>query len=258
MYRRSAVAVVRQISNARAFSVLAPLKAKTIDVETVDTLSSSGTTTATANESSLTSSSSSSSSSGKLEPLSDAQRAYLDRAIRVDQAGELGADYIYRGQIFVLGNSHPELRPVLNHMWEQEVHHRNTFNELQLKHRIRPSLLTPVWKLGAIALGVLPAMISPAAAMATTEAVETVIGGHYNEQLRCLTTQYELHSTDGTRRPPEEITELTKTIKQFRDDELEHLDTAVEHDAHMAVPYMLLTETIKGICRVAVWTAERI
>lgn len=44
--------------------------------------------------------------------LSHAQREYLGRAIRVDQAGEIAANYIYMGQIAVLGGN-PTLRPVL-------------------------------------------------------------------------------------------------------------------------------------------------
>lgn len=82
----------------------------------------------------------------KYENLSEAQRAYLSRVIRVDQAGELGANYIYAGQYFILANKYPHLKPVLKHMWEQEIHHHNTFNNLQIKNRVRPSLLTPSGK----------------------------------------------------------------------------------------------------------------
>ena len=126
----------------------------------------------------------------KFKPMSDAQLAYLDRVVRVDQAGELGANYIYAGQFFVLAHRYPHLRPVLQHMWDQEIHHHDTFNNLQLKRRVRPSLLTPLWKIGAFAMGSGTAFLSPEAAMACTEAVETVIGGHYNDQLRCLNNQY--------------------------------------------------------------------
>ena len=96
------------------------------------------------------------------------------------------------------------------------------------------------------------------AAMACTEAVETVIGNHYNEQLRCLANQFNMNKTDGTKDEPDEIKKLTDTIKEFRDQELEHLDTAIKNDSHMAVPYKLLTEGIKSVCKVAIWTAERV
>ena len=55
---------------------------------------------------------------------------------------------------------------------------------MQTKRRVRPSLLTPLWKLGAIGMGVGTALIGKEAAMACTVAVETVIGGHYNQQLK--------------------------------------------------------------------------
>ncbi|KAI5956503.1 COQ7 [Candida jiufengensis] len=204
-------------------------------------------------------------------PLSQAQQAYLDRVIRVDQAGELGANYIYKGQYFILANKYPHLKPILKHMWDQEIHHHNTFNNLQIERRVRPSLFTPLWKLGALGIGMGTALISKEAAMACTVAVETVIGGHYNDQLRVLMNQYgvdikdketgEILKTEELERDlkvSNELKDLKNTISQFRDDELEHLDTAIEHDAQKAVPYMILTEGIKLICRGAIWTAERI
>lgn len=44
--------------------------------------------------------------------LTDAQHASLDSAIRVDQAGELAANWIYRGQMAVLGRDR-EAGPVV-------------------------------------------------------------------------------------------------------------------------------------------------
>ncbi|KAH3900255.1 probable Catabolite repression protein CAT5 [Saccharomycodes ludwigii] len=228
----------------RSFSVLSPLK----------------TTTATFNESAAETNDNQVPISSQYKPLSGAQRAYLDRVIRVDQAGELGADYIYAGQYWVLANKTPHLKPVIQHMWDQEIHHHNTFNNLQVKHNVRPSLFTPLWKIGAFAMGAGTALISPQAAMACTEAVETVIGGHYNDQLRALNTEFEVEKLDGSKVSGKsvEVKELIETIREFRDDELEHLDTAIKYDSHKAVPYMLLTEGIKTICRVAIWTAERV
>ncbi|KAI5964207.1 COQ7 [Candida pseudojiufengensis] len=207
----------------------------------------------------------------KYGPLSQAQQAYLDRVIRVDQAGELGANYIYKGQYFILANKYPHLKPILKHMWDQEIHHHNTFNQLQIEKRVRPSLLTPFWKIGALGIGMGTALISKEAAMACTVAVETVIGNHYNQQLRVLMNQYGVDVLDKDSGEPipqnevpkdlktsEELKNLKSLISQFRDDELEHLDTAIEHDAKKAVPYLILTEGIKLICKSAIWTAERI
>ncbi|GMM49355.1 putative monooxygenase [Starmerella bacillaris] len=176
---------------------------------------------------------------------------YLNQLVRVDQAGELAADYIYKGQLMVF--KHTELKPLITHMWEQEVHHHKTFDTLQTEGRVRPSLLTPVWRIAALSLGFLTAIRGKESAMACTEAVETVIGGHYNSQLRYL-LEAEMKTKEGN----EGIENLKKIVSEFRDDELEHLETAVANDAHGAKPYWLLTEVIKKGCAAAIKIAERV
>lgn len=95
------------------------------------------------------------------------------------------------------------------------------------------------------------------AAMACTEAVETEIGTHYNAQV-----QYLLQMTDEMKARGEELgpelTELIGTLRRIRDEELEHLDHAVEHDAKKAVPHELLTGIIRAGCRGAIWVSERV
>lgn len=75
----------------------------------------------------------------------------LDSIIRVDHAGELGADRIYAGQMAVLGNTAEG--PLIKHMWEQEIKHREKFEELISKYRVRPTVMTPLWNLAGFALG---------------------------------------------------------------------------------------------------------
>ncbi|VEU22341.1 DEKNAAC103393 [Brettanomyces naardenensis] len=191
--------------------------------------------------------------------LSDAQKAYLDRVIRVDQAGELGADLIYMGQFAALGH-HKELRPVIRHMWDQEIHHHATFDALQTNLRCRPSLLTPAWKVGAFGLGLVGGMMGKEFAMACTEAIETVIGGHYNTQLRVLSNNFgDLKDLEtGETTSSAEIRHLEEQIKIFRDQESGHLNTALKHDAQKARPHWLIFEGVKLITKTAVYAAERI
>ena len=66
-------------------------------------------------------------------------------------------------------------------MWDQEKKHLDVMNELQVNMRIRPTVMTGVAKVAGYALGAATAMMSKEAAMACTEAVETVIGEHYDE-----------------------------------------------------------------------------
>ncbi len=178
--------------------------------------------------------------------LTRAQAQMLQRLIRVDQAGELGANVIYQGQYFVMKRD-KKSGPVIKHMWEQEVNHLTRFNALAAKHRVRPTLLTPIWQCAGLALGSCTALLGTKAAMACTEAVETVIGEHYNNQLR------ELLSIEGA-----EMEDLRETVRQFRDEELEHLDTAVEWDSHEAPAYPVLTQLIKSGCKSAIWLSQRV
>lgn len=187
----------------------------------------------------------------------------LDSIIRVNHAGELGADRIYAGQMAVLGiytyiiiririfasNNEFELLlgktsagPTIAHMWEQEKIHRAKFEELIQKHRVRPTALLPIWNVAGFILGAGTAMLGEKAAMACTVAVETVIVEHYNDQLRLLMENPE--KTDNN--------EIMETIKKFRDEEQEHHDTGIDHGAEQTPFYRTLTNVIKVGCKTAI------
>jgi ubiquinone biosynthesis monooxygenase Coq7 len=190
-------------------------------------------------------------------PLSKEQQEFLDSALRVNQAGELAATLIYTAQTPPLARAHPELRPLMKHMYDQEAGHFKTFNVLLAKHRIRPTALTPVWTVAASVLGWSTALMGREAAMACTEAVETEIGGHYNGQVRILLAWIK-EMEDRGEEIGEEIRELVRNIRRIRDEELEHLDTAVEHDAEKANGYQLLTNVIRSGCKGAIWLSEKV
>jgi ubiquinone biosynthesis monooxygenase Coq7 len=118
-----------------------------------------------------------------IQKLSDDEVEKIHPMIRVDQSGEVGAYYIYKGQMAVLGHD-PKLKPLLEEMWDQERVHLELFSDLVGEHRVRPSLLRPVWEVAGFVVGAGTALMGKEAAMACTEAVETVIGEHYNDQLR--------------------------------------------------------------------------
>lgn len=93
--------------------------------------------------------------------------------------------------------------------------------------------------------------------MACTEAVETEIGGHYNEQVKVLLDMAEQMEKSGEELG-DDLKELTSKIRMIRDEELEHLDISVEHDAKQAKPYEFLTGVIRAGCRGAIWVSERV
>ncbi|XP_020282551.1 5-demethoxyubiquinone hydroxylase, mitochondrial [Pseudomyrmex gracilis] len=162
----------------------------------------------------------------------------LDSIIRVDHAGELGADRIYAGQMAVLGKT--PVGPTIQCMWDQEKRHRAKFEEFICKYRVRPTVLIPLWNVVGFALGAGTAFMGEKAAMACTVAVETVIVEHYNDQLRML---MENENVDD---------EILETIKKFRDEEQEHYDTGIDHGAEQAPFYQALTNVIKFGCKTAI------
>jgi len=93
--------------------------------------------------------------------------------------------------------------------------------------------------------------------MACTEAVETAIGGHYNDQVSELVNMMEEIESTGEE-VGDELKELVGTIRSIRDEELEHLDHAVGNDAKEAKPYELLTGVIKAGCSGAIWVSEKV
>jgi ubiquinone biosynthesis monooxygenase Coq7 len=189
--------------------------------------------------------------------LSQEQRQFLDSALRVNQAGELAATLIYTAQTPPIVKSHPHLRPLMKHMYDQEAGHFATFNKLLAKHRIRPTAMYPVWQAAATVLGWSTGMMGREAAMACTEAVEIEIGNHYNGQVRELFRWMQELKNKGEEFDPE-LLELIDTIKKIRDEELEHLDHALENDAKEAQPYELLTNVIRSGCKGAIWVSERV
>ena len=168
-------------------------------------------------------------------------REQLERIIRVDHAGEFGAVRIYEGQLAVLKETESE--ETLRHMKEQEEVHRKKFEELLKERRVRPTLLSPLWHVAGFALGAGTAMLGKEAAMACTEAVEEVIDEHYRDQLDTL---------------GEDEAELKETISKFRDEEIEHRDTAREEGASEAPCYELLTSAVKAGSKMAIWLSSRI
>ncbi len=170
-----------------------------------------------------------------------APEAEVERMIRVDHAGEFGAARIYDGQLAILGGT--KAGKVIAEMADGERKHLETFDEMVLARRVRPTALAPIWHLAGFALGAGTALMGPRHAMACTEAVEEVIDEHYRRQAERL----------GKREP-----ELRRTIEAFRADEQGHRDTAIAEGAREAAGHRPLTRAVKAGTRLAIWLSERI
>ncbi len=174
----------------------------------------------------------------------------LEPMLRVDHAGEYGAVRIYDGQraVFAALPGKEKTCALIDHMAEQEQAHLETFDKLLNEHKIRPTILGPVWHAAGYGLGVVTALMGEKAAMACTAAVEEVIDDHYARQIETL-------QQDATRG---ENNELLNTIEGFRADEAAHRETALNHGAAEAPGYELMRAVIRFGCQTAIRISEKI
>ena len=169
-----------------------------------------------------------------------ARRTSQAAALRVNHAGEYGAQRIYAGQLAVL-KTHA-CAEELKHMAAQEQVHLAAFNRILPEYGVRPTALMPLWHVGGWVLGAATAALGARAAMACTVAVESVITEHYNTQLRDGSVDAALHSE----------------IAQFRDEEMEHHAIGLANEAEQTPLYTPLTAAIRGICRAAIALSARV
>ncbi|MEO7564632.1 MAG: demethoxyubiquinone hydroxylase family protein [Sphingomicrobium sp.] len=170
------------------------------------------------------------------------RRADSASMLRVDQAGEYGATRIYAGQLAVLRPNSANAR-LIQRMAAQEQRHLDRFDALLAQRRVRPTALQPLWNVAGFALGAATALISEEAALACTEAVETEIDRHYQQQRDAL----------GDSDP-----ELASDIAEFQAEEVEHRNTAIANGSANAPGHPLLTAAIRAGCKVAIELSKRI
>ena len=164
----------------------------------------------------------------------------IDEILRVNHAGEYGAVRIYEGQI----SSSRKDTAMLHHMLSQEQVHLSYFEDQIKSTHSRPTLFLPLWHFGGYMMGKISAMISPTAAMVCTEAVEEVIDEHYRSQQQLLCDTGETH--------------LATKVEQFRLEELEHRDIALENGSRDAPMYRAMKFVISRICKGAIFLSKAI
>jgi ubiquinone biosynthesis monooxygenase Coq7 len=173
-------------------------------------------------------------------------RRSIEAMLRVDHAGEYGAVRIYKGQRAVFGANRATTRIArqLREMEADEQHHLDAFDGDIRAGRARPTVLAPIWNAAGFALGAVTALMGERAAHACTEAVETVIEEHYNQQID------QLHAMGET--------ELVERVTRFRDEEVAHKNLAVDEGARSAPGYPLLSAAIKAGCHTAIAVSKRV
>lgn len=124
-------------------------------------------------------------------------------------------------------------------MQQQEQKHRLALAWLVRENRVRPSLFNPLW----VAMGSALGYATRNQPMMCAQAVETVIGNHYNDQVRLLSGVPQMQP-------------LANVLAEFRDDELEHRDTGLEHAEQPSQD--LAATLIRFGCKVCIEIAKKI
>ena len=174
----------------------------------------------------------------------NAKEKIIEKIIRVDQAGEVGAQRIYEGQklIFKILKNHEDLKEV-SRMAEEEKEHLDYFNNLSNERNVQSTKLAPIFEVGAFAMGVGSALLGRKAAYVCTEAVEEIIEDHYDNQIDQL---------DGIDE------EIKKKIMKFQEDEINHKNTAINMGSQTAPGYNILRTIVNNTTKAAIFLAERI
>ena len=174
----------------------------------------------------------------------NAKEKIIEKIIRVDQAGEVGAQRIYEGQklIFKILKNDNDLKEV-SRMAEEEKEHLDYFNNLANERNVQPTKLAPIFEVGAFALGAGSALLGRKAAYVCTEAVEEIIEDHYDNQID------QLDGIDD---------EIKKKIMKFQEDEINHKNTAINMGSQTAPVYNILRTIVNSTTKAAIFLAERI
>lgn len=179
----------------------------------------------------------------------------LAEIVRVNHAGEGGAQVIYDGQIAALKlKGDIETLKLVQHMKEQENVHFDYFDAAIKEQKIRPTLMQPIWKVGGFALGFFTALANKKAAMTCTTAVEEVIDEHYSQQLVELKREEKFLSEEKKI----EVRALQEKIEKFRAEEIEHRDIGYENEAANLPCFKPLSAFIKAATKFAIVVSKKI
>ncbi|WP_425963408.1 demethoxyubiquinone hydroxylase family protein [Rhizobium nepotum] len=160
------------------------------------------------------------------------------RILKVNHAGEFGAIRIYGAQIWMARRLFPDIVPALHEMREDEIDHCRQFREAMPSRNARPCRVMAFWSLGGYLLGFLTALGGRNMVWICTEAVESTVHRHLEDQLAFLQTR---------------DTELHQLIASIQEQELAHLREAEENQTTRGMSHRLLLSIIGFLTDLMIW-----
>lgn len=166
----------------------------------------------------------------------------IERIIRVDHAGELGAINIYKSQLLISKYIYKDIVPELNEMLTHEKEHFETFDNLLKKHSIRTCYALWFWAFGGFLLGLLTALMGRNAIWVCTNAIETTVLHHLTWQLDYL-NEHDKEAYDA--------------VYSIKSDEEAHQSIGATRgsDTFMYKPIFFI---VKTSTKVAIWLSTKL
>ncbi|WP_339915551.1 demethoxyubiquinone hydroxylase family protein [uncultured Brevundimonas sp.] len=162
------------------------------------------------------------------------------RILRVNHGGEHGAINIYSVQIAVARLRAPDLLPFLREALDHERSHRCQFRDLMPSREAKPCRMMWIWGVGGGVLGLLTGILGREAILACTQAVETTVHRHLDDQIRWASGHDD---------------ELRKVIDDIRAEEVTHIAYAVENRAGPG--FRWLERLIEAATDALIWLSTR-
>jgi ubiquinone biosynthesis monooxygenase Coq7 len=114
------------------------------------------------------------------DPLEESERVESVRLMRVNHAGEVAAQALYRGQALTARD--PKVKSAMDQAAAEEIDHLAWCEQRLKELKGRPSLLNPIWYLGSLALGAFAGSLGDRASLGfiaeTEKQVESHLRGH--------------------------------------------------------------------------------
>lgn len=153
--------------------------------------------------------------------LSELDKHQVASMMRVNLAGEVAAQGLYRGQMLLARDK--TLRKHLLQAAEEELEHYAWCHERLMELDARPSVFNPIWYTGAFMIGVMASVISDAKSLGFVIATEEQVGHHLAGHLLRL---------------PKEDLQSRAIVAKMYEDELLHAQEAASRGGERLPPYI--------------------
>jgi len=116
--------------------------------------------------------------------LEEAERAESVRLMRVNHAGEVAAQALYRGQALTARD--PKVKSAMDQAAAEEIDHLAWCEQRLKELKGRPSLLNPIWYFGSLALGAFAGAWGDRASLGFIAETEKQVESHLRGHLKRL------------------------------------------------------------------------